>query len=378
MSIALKTANLRNLQRIWNSVRVKGTPYYENVLLDFTSSRISFRGQQTIVKGDLQYSTDDSQNVPAQMFIDGGKFFSLVQLSDEITIDNEGVFHTDSSNGFSIPSLNEDDIDMADQPYDDWTNVIVPFTEETRKILSSAIGYIDPTDADSIWSQAVYIQNGHIITASHYKMLFGEIGGSDEGSFAIPAPLARILPYLNLDGDVDFLIRKGAGDSTVIQIQYGDIWLRYYCSNSYETPGDLLSEEFTSSYFHENYIDVDLASLSNTARFLLSYFSDVPLLWATFTFNTQSEAPELKLILKYSSGKTEYSLPILECSDAEYFEGKEIMLGIDSIRNDTAVLAGMGVSRFRMRVDVNASSIMFADGEGKSKVYLVNTLFEDN
>lgn len=376
MSIALKTANLRNLQRIWNSVRVKGTPYYENVLLDFASSRISFRGQQTTVKGDLQYSTDGS--APAQMFIDGGKFFSLVQLSDEITIDDEGVFHTDSSNGFTIPSLNEDDIDMADQPYDDWTQVTIPFTEETRKILSSAIGYIDPTDADSIWSQAVYIQNGHIITASHYRMLFGELGGSDEGSFAIPAPLARILPYLNLDGDVDFLIRKGTGDSTVIQIQYGDIWLRYYCSNSYETPGDLLSEEFTASYFHENYIDVDLASLSNTARFLLSYFSDVPLLWATLTFNTHSETPELKLTLKYSSGKTEYSIPILECSDSEYFDGKEIMLGIDSIRTDTSVLAGMGVSRFRMRVDVDAPSIMFADGEGKSKVYLVNTLAEDN
>ena len=376
MSIVLKTEKLRNLQRIWSSIRIKGTPYYENVLLDFENKKIAFRGPQSTVKGNLEFETEG--NLPPLGFIDGSKFFSLVQFYDELVIDENGVFSS-SGNSFEVPYLDETDIDMADRSYDDWMKVTVNFDEETGKKLSSAISCIDPSDADSTWTQAVYLQSGTIITASHYRMYFSPVDNADEGNLTFPSQFAKLLPYLHLSGDVDFLVRKGAGDSTIIQVDTGEVWIRYYCASVYVPPVDFLSDEFTSSYNHPNYVSFRVEDVSTALKFLFSYLSDSSDPWTYLEFR-KSERDEDSVVfhLEERGGITNYVIPLTGSSDFSYFKNRRIKIQLDPLRLVTGIFSQAGIVVLDLSVDFDSVSVKFSDNQKKSEIRMVAVLSEED
>ena len=138
------TENLKSVQKIWSQVRVKGVAYNDYVLLDFDNKCLAFYNLQTVVKVPLELEDNDGQGLSHRsMFVDGSKFFSLVQFYDYVDIDKDDVFYSSLGDRFIVPEIKEE-INVPDQEYNDWETFKVEFTPDLNKKLSSSLSYVEP------------------------------------------------------------------------------------------------------------------------------------------------------------------------------------------------------------------------------------------
>lgn len=376
----IKTENLKPVYKVWNQIRVKGSPLYENVFLDFENKTIGFKNEQATVKASLELEDNDGKGLEHRpMFVDGSKFFSLVQFYDYVDLSDDDIFYSSMGDAFQIPELEAEEVELADQEYDDWSTYSVSFTPELNKKLSLSFGYVDASENSDF--SALFIRLGSLIACTRFKMFIAETdNGLEEADFGIPLPLLRLINSMGMQGTVDLKIRDNVADSKMIEFTYGDIWIRYGASGRYVLPIDPESEDFHSTYDFPTYFSVNLAELDGATKFLASYFSDVPSAICRMEFNTEDEdAMTMTLHVGYeSSGFTDYKVKITSCSDPEYFNGKSGAMYLSYIRNAINIFSQYSVEEMRITFDEDAPALGFFDAKEETPVFVVHTaLVED-
>ena len=371
------TSSLKPIQRIWSQVRVKGTQINEYVFLDFKNKTLTFFNSRTVVKAKFYVEDDEDTSSYRSMFIDGGKFFSLVQFYDYIDLDQDGVFYSSLGDKFLIPELNEEP-EIADQPFDDWKTLSIEFTPELNKKLSIASTYVDADEKSDFSS--LFVHNGTLIGCNRFRMLFAATdNGFGEEDFNIPLDLLRLIVSMDLQGIVDFSVRDTSTGAKMIEFSYGDIWLRYGASSRYELPFDPDSEDFRSSFDHPNFFSVKLEKLEEAIKFLSVYFNDVAGTVCQLVFDTADpNAMLLTLHLSYEdAGTSDYKIQIENCTDPEFFDGKSVYINLSFIKSAITVLHQFEVEDLRMTFDDGTPAIEFLDNKEEAPVYVVHTTNED-
>ena len=376
----IKTENLKPVYKVWSQIRVKGSPLYENVYLDFENRTIGFKNEQATVKTSLELEDNDGKGLEHRsMFVDGSKFFSLVQFYDYVDLSDDDIFYSSMGDAFQIPELEGEEIELADQEYDDWSVYSVSFTPELNKKLLLSFSYVDAEENSDF--SALFIHQGTLVGCTRFKMFIAETdNGLEEAEFGIPLPLLRLINSMNMQGTVDLKVRDNVGDSKMIEFTYGDIWIRYGASSRYVLPIEPESEEFHETYDHPTYFSVNISELDSAIKFLASYFSDVPSVVCKMEFDTSDEsAMFMNLHVGYDlSGSTDYKVKITSCSDPEFLNGKSGSMFLSYIRSAINIFSQYDVEEMRVTFDEDAPALGFFDAKEETPVFVVHTtLVED-
>ena len=371
------TDNLKAVQKIWSQVRVKGVPFNDYVYLNFQDGLIEFQNESTVIKAKLHLEDNDGSGTDHRsMFIDGSKFFSLVQFYEYIDIDSNDVFYSSLGDKFIIPELN-DDVFFPDMELDDWETIKIEFTPELNKKLSTALSYIDADPKSEF--RALFIHQGTLISCNRFKILIAKTdNGLDEVETSIPAELLKLIISLDMQGTVDFKTRKTSNDAMMMELSYGDLWLRFVSSSMFVLPFDPESEDFISTYDHPTYFAVDLSQLDEATRLLMSYYSDTVDALCKCSFETDDpDAMYMVIHLSYeASGATDYRVKLISCSDPGYFTDKTVCVYLSHIRAAIGVLGQYGVTDMRITYDDEASGMAFQDAKEEAPVFVIHTVVE--
>lgn len=375
----IKTENLKPVYKVWSQVRVKGSPLYENVFLDFENRTIGFKNEQATVKASLELEDNDGKGLSHRsMLIDGSKFFSLVQFYDYVDLSEDDTFYSSLGDAFKIPELEGEEIDLADQDFDDWSVYSVSFTPELNKKLIQSFNYIDASENSDF--SALFVHQGTLVGCTRFKMFLAETdNGLSDAEFSIPIPLLRLINSMAMQGEVDLKVRNNSAESKMIEFSYGNIWIRYGASGRYVLPIDPESEDFHSTYDHPTYFTVNLFELDEAVRFLASYFNDVPSVVCRMEFDTSDEkAMAMTLHVGYElSGSTDYKVKIASCSDLEYLNGKSCPIYLSYIRSAINIFSQYDVEEMRITYDKDAPALGFFDAKEETPVFVVHTVLEE-
>ena len=345
------TDNLKAVQKIWSQVRVKGVPFNDYVYLNFRDGLIEFQNESTVIKAKLHLEDNDGSGADHRsMFIDGSKFFSLVQFYEYIDIDSNDVFYSSLGDKFIIPELN-DDVFFPDMELDDWETIKIEFTPELNKKLSTALSYIDADPKSEF--RALFIHQGTLISCNRFKILIARTNnGLDEVETSIPAELLKLIISLDMQGTVDFKTRRTSNDAMMMELSYGDLWLRFVSSSMFVLPFDPESEDFISTYDHPTYFAVDLSQLDEATRLLMSYYSDTVDALCKCSFETDDpDAMYMVIHLSYEASGSH-------------------------IRAAIGVLGQYGVTDMRITYDDEASGMAFQDAKEEAPVFVIHTVVE--
>lgn len=367
------TSNLKSVQKIWNQIRVRGIQYYDYVHLDFHNRILSFMNSTTVVKVNLNLEDNDGKGLEHDpMFIDGSKFFSLVQFYDYVDLEDK-TFYSSSGDKFVIPEL-EEEIEIPNGEFHDWKTVNVDFNADLNKELSLAMSYVE-SDMNSEFS-SLFIQNGVMFSYNHYRMFHGDtsISGIE---FNVPYTLLKLITSLNMMGAVELKTRTLAGGASMTEFSYGDIWIRYSASSKYELPFDPDSDDFKSSYDHETNFVVSMDTIQEAIKFLTAYMVDVSEAVCQCRFST-SDPDDMVMTLHLDyTGAVDYRVKMEKCSDTEYFDGQSAFIYLNSIRSAIGILAQYGVKNVNITFDSDAAAMKFSDDDGECPVFVIHTVTEE-
>lgn len=374
------TENLKSVQKIWSQVRVKGVAYNDYVLLDFDNKCLAFYNLQTVVKVPLELEDNDGQGLSHRsMFVDGSKFFSLVQFYDYVDIDKDDVFYSSLGDRFIVPEIKEE-INVPDQEYNDWETFKVEFTPDLNKKLSLSLSYVEP-DPKSDFS-ALFIHQGTLIACNRYKMFFAETSnGLEEIESNLPLALLKLIVSLDMTGEVEFKVRTDKDENKTMEFTYGNLWLRYYSSSRFVLPFEPESEDFQSAYNHPNYFSVKVSQMSEAIKFLSAYYNDTVDAVCKCVFDTESQnSDDWSVILHLSyeqSGTSDFRVKIESCTDPEFFNGKAGFIYLNYIKTATGILEQLGVETMRITFDEDGAAMAFKDDKEECPVFLVHTVTEE-
>lgn len=372
------TENLKPIQKIWNQIRVRGNSYFDHVMLDFDSKQILFKNGQACVKASLSLEDNDGRGLShRKMFIDGSKFFSLVQFYDYVDLDENDVFYSSQGDKFIVPELNEEIPFPEAEEGGECKLLTVSFTPELNKKLSIASTYVDP-DSESDY-YALFVHNESLIACNRTKMLFAQTDNGLKGSFAIPYPLLRLIITMDIQGDVDLRIINDADGYTYIEFSYGDMWIKYGNSEGYVLPFDPDSEDFLSTYDHSTYFCVNLSQIDEAVKFLSSYYNDTVDAICKCVFDTSDPDNMIMTInLSYEqAGASQYRVAMTGCSDPEYFDGKTAFIYLKFIKSAIGILSQFGIESMRVTFDEDAPAMAFMDATEEESTFVVHTVAQE-
>ena len=171
---------------------------------------------------------------------------------------------------------------------------------------------------------------------------------------------------------------SGITDAMMMELSYGDLWLRFVSSSMFVLPFDPESEDFISTYDHPTYFAVDLSQLDEATRLLMSYYSDTVDALCKCSFETDDpDAMYMVIHLSYeASGATDYRVKLISCSDPEYFTDKTVCVYLSHIRAAIGVLGQYGVTDMRITYDDEASGMAFQDAKEEAPVFVIHTVVE--
>ena len=372
------TANLRPVKRIFSQVSVSGVEYNDKVLLDFENKTLSFQGPNTIVKTKLNLEDNDGKGLEhRKMFIDGGKFFSLVGFFDYIDLDENDVFYSSSGDSFRIPELKED-VDIDGGLFEDWKKFTVDFTPDFNNKLTASMSYID-TDPNSDYS-ALFFKKGKLIACNRFRIFLASVdNGLANAEFNIPLSILKLITTLNPEGEVELLYRTESNDAIMLELTYGDMWIRCSSSSRYVLPFDPESDDFKAMYDHPNFFVVSLEEFGNATNLISTYYTKVDETVCNMSFLTSDENNmELHLNVHYEqSGDIECKVNISSCNNPEYFDGKNTASYITFLDKAIKTMTKLGVKDALITYDEDAPAIGFFDAREEIPVNVICTITEE-
>lgn len=373
------TDNLKLIQKVWSQIKNRDSKYYEYVLLDFKEGCLGFENRQTVVKVKLHLEDNDGKGFSHRnLFIDGAKFFSLVQFYDYIDIDENDIFYSSLGDKFQIPRI-EEDIALTDVSFNDWEKYTVDFTPELNTELTASFSYVD-TEPDSTYS-ALFAYDGKLIACNRFRIFICKTDGSisSKAEMSLPLPLLKLINTIRMSGKVTFLYRIDSNEAPMVEFSYNDIWMRYGGSSDFALPFEPDSEDFKSAYDHPNYFVVSLSELNEAINILSAYYTDVSDAICTLSFDT-SNPEDRKMIIKVSyeqSGNIEYRIGVSSCTDDEYFNGKTVAIYITFLRNAISTLSQFGVENMMITYDEDAPAMAFYDAKEEAPAFVIHTITEE-
>lgn len=372
------TDNLKSVRKVWNQVKVASMDYYDHVYLDFDNKKLAFRNDQIIVRVDLNLEDNDGNGFTHRnMYINGAKFFSLVQFYDYIDLDEKDIFYSSLGDKFQIPEI-EEEFPENMLSFDDWEKYMIDFNPEINKELNTAYSYVD-LDESSDFS-ALFLYKGSIIACTRYKFFLGKAGnGLAKADISIPLPLLKIITSLEMEGEIPFRCHRNDDGSLIIEFTYNGMWLRYGASSRYALPFDPDSDDFKSTYDHDNFIKVNLDKLNEVISMLSIYYVDVKDSITSIFFDL-TDPSDKKLVFSVSyeqSGNVEYKIPIEMTTDDSYFEGKQINIYISFLKNAISAMKSFDVKDIFITYEDEAPAVAFIDAKEEAPIKVVHTIIEE-
>lgn len=371
------TNNLKLVQKVWTTVRNTGILPYQYVYIDFDNDTIKFMNEQCYVKAQLVL-VDKENHTP--MFIEGAKFFSLVNSYEFLTVDGDSFISQDG-NKFVLPALSND-MEFPDFSFDDWESKTVDFSDSLKIILSASQEYIDKQESSF---STLFFQDGVGIALNKRRMFFAETHDAACTGFNFPLDVIRVITALGIEGQVELQTRTATNGSCMIQFEVEGILFRYTTSSEYKLPVDPFSDKFMSSFYHDNCFYFERNKLNEAVKFISDYFKGFKDIVCKSVFHTLDEAgaplaePYLQITLKYQ-GELNYKVPLISVTDPAYFDGKIVSFYIDTYKSIISTLGAYGVEMIKARFQQGKPGIMFtdgADGAEESRIYLVHIIVEE-
>lgn len=377
------TENLRQLSKIWAIMRKQGMKAYEYVYIDFDSKKLKFVDEQSLIVSDLAIAEQEEHE---PMYVEGSKFFSLVNAYDNIEVKpNDLTFYTSDGNKFVLPQLDIADASFPDEEYTDWTIQNIDFTSDFNRLISSSLNYVD-SDINSEYSTLYFIK-GYAVALTDIKMFFAKLPASFTADCNFPYPLIKIITSLKLENNVEFKFRD-VGDSAMIEFTYNGVCVRFASSAKYQLPVDPLDPDFQRQFNHDNYFIVNKAQLNSSVNFLGEFLKDVSDVICTCKFITldengnQLDEPYIRIDSNYS-GEVSYKIPVKEFSDFTYFNGKTLVLYLNIFKSVISTLSNYNVEDILVRYEEGMPAVYFANAENtkngiEDEVYVIHTVINES
>lgn len=380
----ISTHNLRPLIKIWSMLRKTGMKAYEYVYVDFAAHKIKFMDEQSLIVVDLGIS-DFEEHEP--LYVDGSKFFSLVGAYDSLEIKaDDSTFYTADGNKFNLPQLEIADASFPDTDYNDWTVQSIDFTDDFNRLITSSLNYVD-SDINSEFS-TLYFMSGYAVALDEHKMFFAKLPSSFTTDCNLPYPLLKIMAALRLENNVDFKFRELSNEAIMIEFVYDGIQIRFSSSAKYSLPVDPLDPDFQEQFNHNNWFIVDKNQLNSSVTFLSEFLKDVSDVICTCRFVSVDDngnvldEPYIQIDSNYS-GEVSYKIPIKEFSNAEYFNGKMLILYLNIFKSVVSTLSNYNTEDIVVRYEEGKPTVYFANAENmksgkEDDVYVIHTVIEES
>lgn len=368
----LITSNLSEFTRVFNIVKDPTSTYFTHVFLNFKEKVLSFYNEFTVVRIDLLYTLEDGEELPKNLFVDGTKFFFLVNLHKELII-KDGVFYSNKGDKFVVPTL-EEELDFIDkETYSDNTYQMM-FNKNVSIDFGLMGDFIDKEGA----IPAIFFLNDSTITIGSSKVIYSKLPFDKKVDFSIPGLVVRILASLKpdvskdaIDDIIEFrLITNDDGKQTV-EFNYKTLFVKYSTSEDSTLPVDPTSEEFRVNFDHKDYFVVAKENLITAIRIITSFF-DSENGHCKISFISKNE---IMVSAHTESQMVDYKIDLEEMTNSEEFVGEDFWISIFGLQAATNALIAKGYTKIKIQYSPNKNAIVFSDVElGYEGFYVVQTL----
>lgn len=357
----IKTENLKSLSRLFERIRTPKVAYLGSVYLDFENNSIYFQNETTFVKGRLESSgEEDIENV---FVFDGDKFFALVMSYDELLFDGN-TFTSPDNNTFKLNLFKEPFFPPEFEPTEEWRSVDFNLSFDTLQHIKNAIAYIPP-DIDSL--KGVFVRDGQLIALQPVKFYQAAVDLNVDMNLPLSF-IKLLLSFPSLNNSI--LYMQEHGDAHRYLLTNGDLVMRFVTSENLELPVDIHSEDFISSYNHDNVLTVSKHVFQEALHFLDPFTKDI--VNSKITLKFKPEESSLLIYVDDESNVIQYSVEVESFSSHEDFKDKEATLSLSSL---STILSHLQSEKVTISFEDDAPTLLYRC-EDTDEYFIVQTKIE--
>jgi hypothetical protein len=312
------TQNLKEYAKLFDKVKIPKNQQYGSVYFDFENEFMYFRNETTSVK--IPLIIEEKDEIKNLFVIDGEKIFYLINNYNEIIYDGKNFISPDN-NKFELSKSTEYYEIPSFDLNDSWEKSNIILDSDTLFHLRNGILYADNNESPL---SGLFIENGKLIALQPSKFYQSDI--SIDSKLILPLFFVRVL--LSLDFESIELFSKKIGSAYVYILSNESITIKYSTSSALNLPVDINDENFVNSYNHSTYLKVDKTVFTQGLRFLDPFTKDIINSKAHIKFLPNKN--EILFTINDTSNKIEYSIPVEEFSDKEYFKDAEMYFSIQA------------------------------------------------
>jgi hypothetical protein len=363
--VLIKTNKLKNYKKIYESVKDVNSVYQDYVYLNFKDSKLEFLNQSCFVSIVMEIEGEDERD---GLFVEGSKFFFLVQSYDEITL--KGVsFYDPRGNKYSIPILNE----PLSPPEEDSSieKVDLNFSKRFFSLLKTSFDYLPKEEFSP--TSALFLDKGRLMALSDTKFLSSDISDIFQGSLILPYGIAKILNSLFFEEDNISVYSKEF--SNVIKIETRDMKLLFASNLQHELPVDPFSDDFKSGFLHPNRVELPLSLFEEAVKNLSSFIGEQNITPCRVIFNMEKK----QLILSIETdGETSLSIPIVSTNNDDYFESKDFWIYLSYLKQSILSLKNYSKEEDSLffLFDQDSPAVLFSL-DNQEELFIVQTLLRN-
>lgn len=371
MKAQINLVPLRKYSKTFEQIKVAGHPVYESVFLDLSTRSIWFFNSTTYANVDLEVEVLESDSEDPGFFVDGHKFFTIVNTYDDILLEDR-VFKSEEGNTFSIVSYGEDwDFpNLTDvSEYEESSSITVD--PDFLHHLKNAVSFTS-SDLNSPFS-AVYLQDEKMVAIQTSK--YYEFSVPDANHFVLPQSLARILLGMNPEGTIHFYT-KYVGEAQITLLQTEDIRIKFSASSNYELPVDINSEEFRGSFDHPAFFVVSREDMISNLRFLENFARNIVNARAQVHFNPQEGCLTFEIT---EESHIEHNIPVEKFEDSEFevsfSEMDPFWVSLTDLRLTLQKISGDKVC---IQYHPEKAPLRFQEYEGDDSYFIIQSRLEED
>ena len=366
----IDTRNLLRYRKIYGMTKVVGNIYFSYVFLDFEKKLLSYQNETTIVSIDLIIEGENEKE--KNLFVDGEKFFYLVQKYESLEV-RDSQFFTPDGHRMILPSIDEE-MELPQEVDGDWNHVSFLFDKALISNLSVASSYLEK----ELDMPALFFDKGKMFILSSIRYFQADSGLDEEKTFLFPKEIVSMLKSIGLqDGDSAIVYyQETSNGGLIVEVTCGTLHYRHATSSQFEPSVDPLSEDFKENFLHEDYVVFPVKEINRELTFLSALLKDFVSPTCNFSFEEDGENLSLRIIIQ-NNIEVEKLLPILRFSDKKKLVDRGFWILLDSMSMALRELHMKGVSEAIIRYDEEASTIFLADPSEEEKFFLVHALVED-
>jgi hypothetical protein len=360
----LETKNLKPYTKLFASTKIAGNAYYDHVFLDFRKRTLSFFTDTTSVRLSLFVRDQQEETF---LYVDGMKFFQLVANFDQLEIKDNKFYG--NKNKFSLPTLDED---LSFSLEEDYSGEIFSLTF-TKSFLSDFLMFKEFLEKDPTAYQALFFQSSASMVISPTRFMLSTTELDPAISFSIPTSVVKAIDLLPIQENevLEFRMKSSSNGGKIVEFNYNDLFYRFASSSDIELPVDPFDEDFTSSFMHKEFFELNASEAYDTLKFI-SDFLKQEANHSRLDFLEDS----IKITATYDS-EIEYILPVIQYSDLNFFIDQNFWIVLNSLLSAINIFVRKKVDTLSIHYSVDGPAIMIEDAKKESDFFIVQTLVQD-